>query len=171
MRNPKISAARSARAEYRQKLKRLEREASDIRAIYAQSLKELAIAKFLKLYPRENWPEWIDQRAEFKVKFDKPDVCKVSIVIKVHGQMPEGHFWEDGWLQVRHDDGKLFVVIHCNPLQEVITIFEAQVDPESLAVTFIIDRDPSTIDRPPLGSFYDEWQAEWERRSRSDNID
>jgi hypothetical protein len=165
MRNPKISAARSARAEYRQRLRRLEREASQFRAIYAQSLKELAIDRFLKIYPRENWPEWIDRRAEYKVEFNTLDLCTVSIVIKVHGQMPEGHFWEDGMLRVRHDDGKLFVVIHCNPFQELITIFEAYVDPETLAVTFIIDRAPTTIEAPPPGFFYDEWQTEWERRS------
>jgi hypothetical protein len=66
---------------------------------------------------------------------------------------------------VRHDDGKVFVVILCDPLQEAIMIFEAYVDPETLAVAFIIDRDPTTIERPPFGSFYDEWQTEWERRS------
>jgi hypothetical protein len=89
----------------------------------------------------------------------------ISSVIKVHGQMPDGHFWEDNLLKVRHDDGKLFVVISCHPLQEVITIFEARVDPETLAVTFNVDRDPITIEQPPPGSFYDEWQTEWERRS------
>jgi hypothetical protein len=165
MRNSKISAARSARAEYRQKLKRLEQGARIARDIYAESLRELAIDKFLKLYPRENWPEWIDRRAEFKVDFYELDVCTVSIVVKVHGQMPEGHFWKDNLLKVRHDDGKIFVVISCHPLQEVITICEAQVNPETLAVTLIIDRDPATIERPPVGYFYDEWQSEWEQRS------
>jgi hypothetical protein len=154
MRNPKISAAKSARAEYRQRLKRLADDAGKVRYIYAESLKELAIDKFLKLYPRENWPKWIDRRAEFKAIFDESDMCKVSIVVRVDGQMPEDHFWEGNKLMVRHDDGKLFVVILCDPLQKVITIFETHVDPESLTVTFIVDRDPVTIDPPPPGSFY-----------------
>jgi hypothetical protein len=165
MRNPKISAARSARAKYRQDLKKLADIARNARNIYAQALKELAIDKFLKLYPKENWPQWIEKRAEFKVEFDELDVCKVSIVVVVHGAMPEGHFWEGNKLMVRHDDGKLFVTIHCNPFLELITIFEAQVDLESLAVTFIIDKDPSTIVPPPSGFFYDEWRTEWENRS------
>jgi hypothetical protein len=46
MRNPKISAARSARAEYRQRLKRLADDARKARNIYAESLKELASNKF-----------------------------------------------------------------------------------------------------------------------------
>ena len=165
MRNPKISAARSARAKYRQNLKRLASAAQIEREIYARALQELAIDKFLKLHPRENWPEWIDRRVEFTAQFFDPDVCIVSMFIKVHGQMPDGHFWEDGWLKVRHDDGQLFVVISCHPLQELITIFEARVDPETLAVTFIVDRDPVKIEQPPPGSFYDEWQTEWDRRS------
>jgi hypothetical protein len=166
MRNPKISAARAARAEYRQKLKRLELGASIARDIYAQSLTELAIDRFLKLYPRENWPEWIDRRAESKIRFDNPNVCTVSIVVRVDGQMRENHFWDGNKLMARHDDGSLGVIICIAPSNELITIFEAQVDPESLAVIFIIDRDPATIVRPPLGYFYDEWQTEWERRSK-----
>jgi hypothetical protein len=57
MRNPKISAAKSARAEYRQKLKRLAIGASIARDIYSQALEELAIDKFIKLYPKENVSE------------------------------------------------------------------------------------------------------------------
>jgi hypothetical protein len=92
MRNPKISAARSARAEYRQRLKGLACLARGARYTYAESLKELAIDKFLKLYPRENWPEWIDRRAKFDVQFDESDVCKVSIVIMVDGHMMMANF-------------------------------------------------------------------------------
>lgn len=164
MGNPKISAAKSARAEYHQRLKRLADGAQKARSIYAESLKELAIDKFLKLYPRENWPEWIKRRAEFEVRFVELDACQVSLVVRVDGEMPEGLFWEGNKLMRRHD-GELFVVINICPIQEVITIFEAQVDPKSLAISVIIDRDPATIDPPPLGFFYDEWRAEWEHRS------
>lgn len=162
MRNPKISAARSARAEYRQRLKRLEREASNLRAIYAQSLKELAIDKFLQLYPRENWPEWIERRAEYKVQFDESNICKVAIIVRVDGPIPEGKFWMETshgrFLASLDENGKTLITIHGGgrPL-EIITIFEACVDPESLVVSVTINRNPATIDRPPLGFFYDEW--------------
>jgi hypothetical protein len=43
MRNPKISAARVARAKYRQNLKRLAEVDRVERSIYARALQELAI--------------------------------------------------------------------------------------------------------------------------------
>jgi hypothetical protein len=171
MRNPKISAARSARAEYRQKLKRLEQGASIARDIYAQSLKELAIDKFFKLYLKENWPEWMEKRAEYNVQFDESNIYKVSIIIRVDGPMQEGLFWMET-IHGRHlacldENGETRFIISGGGGQtpEIITVFEAYVDPELLVVSVTIDRDPATLDRPPLGSFYDEWQEKWERRS------
>ncbi len=43
------------------------------------------------------------------------------------------------------------------PPAEIITIFEASVDPESLAISVIIDLDPNTVVLPPPEFFYDGW--------------
>ncbi|PSB55853.1 hypothetical protein [Chamaesiphon polymorphus] len=163
MRNPKISAARSARAEYRQRLKRLEQEAINIRDIYAQSLKELAIDKFVKLHPQENWPEWMERRAQYKVQFDELNICKVSITIRVDGPMPEGLFWRETirgrCLTCLDENGETRFIIAGGAGQplEIITVFEAYVDPESLVVSVTIDRDPSEMILPPPEFFYDGW--------------
>jgi hypothetical protein len=160
MKNPKISAAKSARAEYRQKLKRLAVGASIARDIYSQAMRELAIDKFINLHPQENWPEWMEKRAEFEVQFDESNICKVSIIIRVDGPMPENHFWTDSrkkTLAVRHDNGEIGIIICIAPSNEFITIFEADVDPESLVVSVIVDRDPSKMVLPPPEFFYDGW--------------
>jgi hypothetical protein len=159
MRNPKISAARAARAQYKQYLRKLADRARDARTMYSIALKELAIDKFIKLHPQANWPEWMERRAEYRVKFDESACCKVSIVVPVDGLMPENYFWQDGHLARRLNDGSIGIVI-CGgpPAQESITVFEAHVDPESLAVTVIIDNDPATMVLPPPEYFYDRWK-------------
>jgi hypothetical protein len=163
MRNPKISAAKSARAEYRQKLKRLATGASIARDIYSQAMGELAIDKFIKLHPQENWPEWMEQRAQYKVQFDESNICKVSIIIRVDGPMPAGLFWRETshgrLLACLNENGETLFIISGGASQapEIITIFEAYVDPESLVVSVIVDRDPSKMTLPPPGFFYDGW--------------
>ncbi|AFY92080.1 hypothetical protein [Chamaesiphon minutus] len=162
MRNPKISAARAARAEYRQKLKRLAVGASIARDIYSQALRELAIDKFVKLHPKENWPEWMEKRAEYKVQFDESNICKVSITIRVDGPMPEGLFWRETihgrLLACLDENGETrFIISGGGQPLEIITVFEAYVDPESLVVSVTIDRDPSAMILPPPEFFYDGW--------------
>ena len=163
MRNPKISAAKSARAEYRQKLKRLAVGASIARDIYSEAMRELAIDKFIKLHPKENWPEWMEKRAQYKVQFDESNICKVSIIIRVDGPIPAGHFWAQTIhgriLACLNENGETLFIISGGAGQapEIITIFEAYVDPESLVVSVIIDLDPSKITLPPPELFYDGW--------------
>jgi hypothetical protein len=163
MRNPKISAAKSARAEYRQKLKRLAVGASIARDIYSQTLRELAIDKFIKLHPQENWPEWMEKRAEYRVQFDESNICQVSIIIKVDGLMPAGLFWKETshgrHLACLNENGETRFVISVGAGQqaEIITVFEAYVDPESLVVSVIVDRDPAKMTLPPPEFFYDGW--------------
>ena len=162
MRNPKISAARAARARYRQYLKKLEGQAKIARDDYAISLKELAIDKFIKLYSSENWPKWMEKRAYFNVKFDKSNLCKVSITVRIDGKMPDTYFWVEienkKSLATLNEQGETQFVIHFDrPPEEIITVFEASVDPESLAVSVILDRDPAVITLPPPEFFYDGW--------------
>jgi hypothetical protein len=163
MRNPKISAAKSARAEYRQKLKRLAVGASIARDIYSQAMRELAIDEFINLHPKENWPEWMEKRAEYQVQFDESNICKVSIIIRVDGPMQEGLFWMET-IHGRHlacldENGETRFIISGGAGQapEIITVFEAYVDPESLIVSVTIDRDPSKMTMPPPEFFYDGW--------------
>jgi hypothetical protein len=63
-------AARFARGRYRESLRfnaaRAATANAQARAIYAQTLKEIAIEKFKQLHPPENWPEWMRRWAEFK---------------------------------------------------------------------------------------------------------
>lgn len=163
MRNPKISAAKSARAEYRQKLKWLAEKASIARDIYRQAMRELAIDKFINLHPKENWPEWMGKRAQYKVQFDESNICKVSIIIRVDGPMPAGRFWVETIhgriLACLNENGETLFIISGGAGQapEIITIFEAYVDPESLIVSVTIDRDPSKMTLPPPEFFYDGW--------------
>jgi hypothetical protein len=158
MRNPKISAARAARAQYKQYLQRLANNARDARSMYSIALKELAIDKFTKLHPQATWPEWMERRVSYRVIFDEFALCKVSIVVPFDGLMPENYFWHDGHLARRLNDGSIGIVICAGPVKESITVFEAHVDPESLAVTVIIDNDPATMVLPPPEYFYDGWK-------------
>ena len=163
MRNPKISAAKSARAEYHQKLKRLAVGVSIARDIYSQAMQELAIDRFEKLHPQENWPEWMERRAQYKVQFDESNSCKVSIIIRVDGPMREGLFWMETihgrFLACLNENGETCFIISGGAGQapEIITAFEAYVDPESLVVSVTIDRDPSKIVLPPPDFFHDGW--------------
>jgi hypothetical protein len=162
MRNPKISAARSARSQYKQYLKKLEGQAKLARDVYAISLRELAIDKFIKLYPRENWPQWMEKRACFNVKFDRPSLCKVSITVRIDGKMPDEYFWTEiegeKILTSLNECGQTrFTIQFDPPPAEIITIFEASVDPESLAISVIIDLDPNAVVLPPPEFFYDGW--------------
>ncbi len=98
MRNPKISAARTARAQYNQYLKKLEQQAKLARDVYAISLRELAIDKFITLHPRESWPQWMEKRACFNVEFDKSNLCKVSVTVRIDGKMSDEYFLvRDEW--------------------------------------------------------------------------
>jgi hypothetical protein len=163
MRNPKISAARAARAKYKQDLKRLASYARDARAMYAITLRELAIDRFIKLYPQETWPEWMERLASFNVEFNESNICKVSITIRVDGPMPDEYFWYEypdrgRVLACLNEDGETRFILHftSRPL-EIITLFEAQVDPESLAVSIVVSHNPATTILPPPEFFYDGW--------------
>jgi hypothetical protein len=162
MRNPKISAARTARAQYNQYLKKLERQSKLARDVYAISLRELAIDKFINLHAREGWPQWMEKRACFNVEFDQPSLCKVSVTVRIDGKMPDGYFWAEiegkKILASLNECGETrFVIQFDPPPAEIITIFEASVDPESLAISVIIALDPNAVVLPPPEFFYDGW--------------
>jgi hypothetical protein len=116
-----------------------------------------AFAQFEKRHPRETRPEWLKRCMMESYSKDKQGRFIVSFTLTPRIPLEPNEHWEEinGERKLVLLDpitGKKLVVLHRSP-REVITIFEAVVDPETSEVTVLVDRDLSSIKGEELEGF------------------
>lgn len=109
----------------------------------------LLLDRFIKLHPKDTWPEWLSRSPAFSFTLDKMRQLEMSLTVVPKEPLGPNEFWEeiDGHkmlVRINPVTGKKGIIL-CKAPRKVITLFKAVVHPETAEVTVLIDTDLSNL--------------------------
>ncbi len=112
---------------------------------------EIFLDKFLELHPKNTWPDWIKKCTTYGGTKDENKFWRFAFTALPEYSLKENENWEtaiDGTkalVKIDPDTGEKRYIIS-NTTANVITIFEAVINPNTSEITVTSDLDLSSID-------------------------
>ncbi|MGD9365099.1 MAG: hypothetical protein PVH87_05340 [Desulfobacteraceae bacterium] len=111
---------------------------------------EIFIDKFLELHPKITWPDWFKRCTSYGGKKDDKNFWRFAFTALPNDLLNKNEYWEIGKDGSRHlvvvdpDTGEKRYIIS-NTTDEVITLFEVEINPDTAEITVLKDEDLNKI--------------------------
>ncbi|WP_156338570.1 hypothetical protein [Chondromyces crocatus] len=112
-----------------------------------------AAEEFERLHPRETWPKWFRKSTSISTSSDNQRRWIVSFSVSYKEPLLEGEQWEqldNNWYIVKTDPKTMEKMIVFKTPRRTEIFFEVAIDPETAAVSVLVDKDLSGFDGDDL---------------------
>jgi hypothetical protein len=116
---------------------------------------EIFIDKFLDLHPKATWPKWFKRCTSYGGTKDDKNFWKFAFTALPNQSTNKNEYWEIGRDGGRHlvkvdpDTGEKRYIIS-NTTDSVITLFEAEINPNTAEIKVLKDQDLNEINGEEL---------------------